>query len=115
VVGKQITAYPGLARLETRVALLGDHTMTHPFLPALSQAEMVQEIAGAKRLIEGVGHQPVVLFRPPYEGHNYAIDRELKALGMVEVLWNVWGAAPGWIERLQRQPNCGQRPVVAVG
>jgi peptidoglycan/xylan/chitin deacetylase (PgdA/CDA1 family) len=89
LVGKQITAYPGLARLETRVAVLGDHTMTHPFLPALSQAEMVQEIAGAKRLIEGVGHQPVVLFRPPYEGHNYAIDREVKALGMVEVLWNV--------------------------
>jgi peptidoglycan/xylan/chitin deacetylase (PgdA/CDA1 family) len=89
LVGKEITAYPGLARLETRVAVLGDHTMTHPFLPALSQAEMVQEIAGAQRLIEAAGHQPVVLFRPPYEGHDYAIDHEAKTLGMVEVLWNV--------------------------
>jgi peptidoglycan/xylan/chitin deacetylase (PgdA/CDA1 family) len=32
---------------------------------------------------------PVVLFRPPYEGRTLAIDREIRALGMLEVLWNV--------------------------
>ncbi len=33
--------------------------------------------------------QPVVLFRPPYEGRTPAIDAEARALGLVEVLWNV--------------------------
>jgi peptidoglycan-N-acetylglucosamine deacetylase len=89
LVGKQIHAYPGLAGLEKTVGVTGDHTMTHPFLPALPRAEMVQEIAGAKALIEHVTAQPVVLFRPPYEGLTPAIEHEARALGMLVVLWNV--------------------------
>jgi peptidoglycan/xylan/chitin deacetylase (PgdA/CDA1 family) len=89
LVGKQIRAYPGLVPLEHLVGVVGDHTMMHPFLPALPDAEMVQEIAGAKALIEHVTGQPVVLFRPPYEGRTPAIEREVRALGMLEVLWNV--------------------------
>jgi len=89
LVGKQIRAYPGLAPLEKPVGAIGDHTMTHPFLPALPHAEMVQEIAGDKSLIEHVVGQPVVLFRPPYEGRTPAIDSEARSLGMLEVLWNV--------------------------
>jgi peptidoglycan/xylan/chitin deacetylase (PgdA/CDA1 family) len=89
LVGKQIRAYPGGARREKPVAAMGDHSLTHPFLPALAQPEMVQEIAGAKTLIEHATREPVVLFRPPYEGRTPAIDSEAKALGMLEVLWNV--------------------------
>ena len=89
LVGKQIRAYPGLAPLEHLVGVDGDHTMTHPFLPALPRAEMMQEIAGAKALIEHVTAQRVVLFRPPYEGRTPAIDHEAKALGMLEVLWTI--------------------------
>jgi peptidoglycan-N-acetylglucosamine deacetylase len=89
LVGKQIRAYPGLAPLEHLVGVDGDHTMTHPFLPALPHAAMAQQIAGAKTLIERVTAQPVVLFRPPYEGRTPAIEREVRALGMLEVLWNV--------------------------
>jgi peptidoglycan/xylan/chitin deacetylase (PgdA/CDA1 family) len=89
LVGKEIRAFPGFARLEKPVGVAGDHTMTHPFLPALGPAEMVEEIAGAKGLIERATGEPVVLFRPPYEGRTPAIDREARALGMLEVLWNV--------------------------
>lgn len=89
LVGKQIRAYPGLAPQEHLVGVDGDHTMTHPFLPALPRAEMVQEIAGAKALIEHVTAQRVILFRPPYEGRTPAIDHEAKTLGMLEVLWTI--------------------------
>jgi peptidoglycan/xylan/chitin deacetylase (PgdA/CDA1 family) len=89
LVGKQIRAYPGWAHRETPVAALGDHTLTHPFLPALAQPEMVEQIAGAKTLIERVSRERVVMFRPPYEGRSPAIDREAKALGLLQVLWNV--------------------------
>jgi peptidoglycan/xylan/chitin deacetylase (PgdA/CDA1 family) len=89
LVGKQVRAFPRLARLEKSVGVVGDHTMTHPFLPALPHAAIVQQIAGAKTLIEHVAAQPVVLFRPPYGSRTLTIDREVRALGMLEVLWNV--------------------------
>src|SRR4029079_8045170 len=31
----------------------------------------------------------VELFRPPYGAHDAAIDREAKALGLLEVLWSL--------------------------
>jgi len=89
LVGKQVRAFPALARLEKTVGVVGDHTLTHPFLPALARTAMAHEIAGAKALIEHVTARPVVVFRPPYEGRTRAIDREVRALGMLEVLWNV--------------------------
>jgi len=89
LVGKSIQAWPDLARQEKVVAAVGDHTMTHPFLPGLPESEMVQEIADARTLIEHAADQPVVLFRPPYGSHTPAIDAEAKSLGLLEVLWTV--------------------------
>jgi peptidoglycan/xylan/chitin deacetylase (PgdA/CDA1 family) len=88
LVGKEIVAWPGLAQRARPVAAFGDHTMTHPFLPALPYSEAVAEIAADQRLIERTVHEPVLLFRPPYEGHTPAIDAEVKRLGMVEVVWD---------------------------
>ena len=31
----------------------------------------------------------MALFRPPYEGRTPAVDREARALGLLEVLWSV--------------------------
>jgi peptidoglycan/xylan/chitin deacetylase (PgdA/CDA1 family) len=89
VVGKQIRAFPGLAQRDAALAAVGDHTLTHPYLPALARGAMVQQIAGAQTLIEREIGQRVVLFRPPYEGRTLAIEREVRALGMLEVLWSV--------------------------
>jgi peptidoglycan/xylan/chitin deacetylase (PgdA/CDA1 family) len=89
LVGKEILAWRGLAQTEKPIAVFGDHTMTHPFLPALDHAEMVQEVAEDQALIERTVHEPVLLFRPPYEGRSPAIDAESRRLGMAEILWNV--------------------------
>jgi peptidoglycan/xylan/chitin deacetylase (PgdA/CDA1 family) len=89
LVGKEIVAWPGLAHREKPVAAFGDHTMTHPFLPALPYSEAVKEVAADQRLIERTVDEPVLAFRPPYEGHTPAIDAEVKRLGMIEVLWDV--------------------------
>jgi peptidoglycan/xylan/chitin deacetylase (PgdA/CDA1 family) len=89
LVGKSIIAWPGLAQREKPLAAFGDHTMTHPFLPELPFSVAVEEIAADQRLIERTVDEPVLLFRPPYEGHTPAIDAEVKRLGMVEVLWDV--------------------------
>jgi peptidoglycan/xylan/chitin deacetylase (PgdA/CDA1 family) len=89
LVGKEIRAWPGWAQREKPYAVFGDHTMTHPFLPALPRAQMRREISGAQSLIERTVGEPVVLFRPPYEGRTPAIDREVRARGMLEILWSV--------------------------
>ena len=89
LVGKEIHVWPGWAQRERPYADFGDHTMTHPFLPALPEFQMVREIAGAQALIERTVGEPVVLFRPPYEGRSAAIDHEVTSLGMLQVLWNV--------------------------
>jgi peptidoglycan/xylan/chitin deacetylase (PgdA/CDA1 family) len=89
LVGRSIRNYPGLARIERPVAAVGDHTLTHPFLPALAPSAMQQEIAGAKTLIEQASGQPVALFRPPYGGRDAAIDSEAQRLGLLEVIWTV--------------------------
>ncbi|GAC1437265.1 MAG: hypothetical protein NVSMB51_10710 [Solirubrobacteraceae bacterium] len=90
LVGKSIRAYPTLARLERPVAALADHTQTHPFLPGLSQSAMTAEIKGARALItQNSGQRVVDLFRPPYGAHNGAVDREARALGMLEVIWTI--------------------------
>lgn len=81
--------WPGIAQRERPFAAFGDHTMTHPFLPALSQTAMRAEIADARVLIERTTRAPVVLFRPPYEARTSAVDAEVQRLGMLEVLWNV--------------------------
>jgi len=89
LVGKEIRAWPGWAQREKPYAAFGDHTMTHPFLPGLPYAEMVQEIVGAQTLIERTVGEPVVLFRPPYEARSAAIQQVVRSHGMLEVLWNV--------------------------
>lgn len=90
LVGKQIVAFPGLAARErTLGAAFGDHTMTHPFLPVLAPAARNAQIAQARALIARSVHEPVLLFRPPYGGHDRAIDREVHRLGLLEVLWSV--------------------------
>jgi peptidoglycan/xylan/chitin deacetylase (PgdA/CDA1 family) len=68
---------------------VADHTYTHPWLPALDAATAAQELSRAKDAIGAVGGAPVSLFRPPYEGRTPAIDAQAKALGMLQILWDV--------------------------
>lgn len=89
LVGKSINSYPSLAPLERQVGAVGDHTMTHPFLPGLGRSAIDQEMADARTLIERNSGQRVAVFRPPYGARTSAIDAEAKALGLVDVIWTV--------------------------
>jgi peptidoglycan-N-acetylglucosamine deacetylase len=89
VVGRSMGHYPGWLPRELKVAAVGDHTYTHPYLPALSKAEISDQIERtAEKIFEDSG-QPVLLFRPPYGARNPAVDAAAKQLGMLEVLWSV--------------------------
>jgi peptidoglycan/xylan/chitin deacetylase (PgdA/CDA1 family) len=89
VVGKSMNAYPGYLPRELKVAAIGDHTYTHPFLPALSPAAITSEIARTKQQIEAESGQAVEFFRPPYGSRTQAIDAIARRLGLLEILWSV--------------------------
>jgi peptidoglycan/xylan/chitin deacetylase (PgdA/CDA1 family) len=89
VVGKSITAWPRWVRREAQIAALGDHTLHHLDLAVLPPALVYDEIAGARAMIERRSGQAVVLFRPPYGARDATVDRVVRRLGLVDVMWSV--------------------------
>jgi peptidoglycan/xylan/chitin deacetylase (PgdA/CDA1 family) len=89
VVGKSMDAWPGWLPKEVKLGAIGDHTYTHPVLTELSPSEITSEIERAKVKIEAASAQPVYLFRPPYGAHDPTVDRIVKQLGLLEIMWSV--------------------------
>jgi peptidoglycan/xylan/chitin deacetylase (PgdA/CDA1 family) len=89
LVGRNLSEWPRLPRAEAAHGAVGDHTWTHPFLTRLPRAAMQREIARTQAALEHATGARVVLFRPPYGFHNAAVDREVRRLGMLQVLWSL--------------------------
>ena len=89
LVGRLLAAWPRLPAREREFGALGDHTWTHPYLPALTPSAVAAQVTDTRRAIDASAHVVVRLFRPPYGARDRAIDQEVKRLGMLEVLWNV--------------------------
>lgn len=89
VVGRNIDRFRGYIPRESKVAAIGDHTWTHPFLPALSSAMITTELERTKLKIEADSGQAVRLFRPPYGSHDATVDQIARRLGLLEIIWSV--------------------------
>ncbi|MGA5519567.1 polysaccharide deacetylase family protein [Streptomyces pseudogriseolus] len=75
--------------MQRRGVALHNHTLHHPYLPALSRTEQEREICGMQDVIEKrYGTRPV-LFRPPYGNYDKTTLRAAKSCGITHVpLWN---------------------------
>ncbi|HEU4979493.1 MAG TPA: polysaccharide deacetylase family protein, partial [Solirubrobacteraceae bacterium] len=89
LVGRNLRPWRGALRAETRAGELGDHTWTHPYLPALARRAIAAQLADTKRAIARLTGRRVALFRPPYGARDGAVDAAARRLGLIEVLWNV--------------------------
>jgi peptidoglycan/xylan/chitin deacetylase (PgdA/CDA1 family) len=89
LVGENLREWPELPRAEAALGAVGDHTWTHPFLTRLTTAAMQREISSTQVALERATGGPVLLFRPPYGFHDAAVDREVRRLGMLQVLWSL--------------------------
>jgi peptidoglycan/xylan/chitin deacetylase (PgdA/CDA1 family) len=69
--------------------VIGDHTQNHPLLARLSPREQHEELFEQIARIELLGGPRPRLFRPPYGSFNATTMRELRALGLLMVLWSV--------------------------
>ncbi|HEX2017232.1 MAG TPA: polysaccharide deacetylase family protein [Solirubrobacteraceae bacterium] len=89
LVGNVLSRGPGMPLRERRQGAVGDHSWTHPVLPALPAALMHDQLARTQTAVASASGGRVRLFRPPYGARNPAVDAQSKALGMLEVLWNI--------------------------
>lgn len=83
--------------MQKRGVALHNHTLHHPYLPALSDARQKREICGMQDVIEKrYGTRPA-LFRPPYGNYDKATLRAAKSCGITHVpLWNEEVFADRW-------------------
>jgi len=80
-LGGMQAAHPGLRELVLAAGnTIGSHSITHPQLTAISPARRHHEIFDGPRS---------TCFRPPYGASNPKVRADIKAAGMVQVLWDV--------------------------
>ncbi|WP_190098419.1 polysaccharide deacetylase family protein [Streptomyces griseoflavus] len=81
--------YGYFKQMRDRGAGLHNHTLHHPYLPALSYARQKREICGMQEIMEERYGERPVLFRPPYGNYDRNTLRAAKACGITHVpLWN---------------------------
>lgn len=90
VIGSFVRECPSLLR-EVHAAghLIGNHTMTHPWLAWQSERRIREELSGTSAVIEDVLGEPVKFFRAPHGARRPAVLRAAREMGMRPVQWNL--------------------------
>jgi len=92
MIGGHARRYPELVRaVHAAGHLLGNHTMTHPWLAWQPARVIREELGGCSKLIEDITGEPVRFLRPPHGARRPAVMRIARSLNMKTVQWNVMG------------------------
>ena len=90
LTGRWADTYPELARRLAARFTIGNHTITHPHLPALTRRGIVREVGGGRRVIAAVtGVDTRPLFRFPYGDSDPRTLRIVNDLGFASIRWTV--------------------------
>ncbi|WP_164411530.1 polysaccharide deacetylase family protein [Streptomyces salinarius] len=74
--------YGYFKKMQARGVTLNNHTLSHPYLPALSYEEQKHEICGMQDVMEKHYGKRPVLFRPPFGNYNRDTLRAAKSCGI---------------------------------
>jgi peptidoglycan/xylan/chitin deacetylase (PgdA/CDA1 family) len=87
-IGNNIQKHPELVEQVFKGGhTVGNHSLSHPFMPALSRAKMALEIDQTNRLIEEIIGEKPTLFRPPYGLIDIRGAKLLEERRMSAVYW----------------------------
>lgn len=90
MIGKFVRQRPELARQVQRAGhVIGNHTMTHPFLATRPRSFIEAELRHCNEALEDTLGTPVRYFRAPYGARRPAVLRVARELGLQPVQWNV--------------------------
>ena len=119
LTGRFVTAYPALARELAAYGRIGNHTVSHPRLPALTDAQVRAQVLDAEGTIRRIaGESPRPWFRFPYGAYDTRTLHVVNGLGYAAIGWTVdslgWqgtskgGSAAAVVNRVAaaRSPGC---------
>jgi peptidoglycan/xylan/chitin deacetylase (PgdA/CDA1 family) len=92
MIGRFVRQRPDIVRaVQAAGHLIGNHTMTHPWLVLVSPAKVRRELADCNSALEDVLGERVGHFRPPHGSRRPDVLRTARELGLTPVMWNVIG------------------------
>jgi peptidoglycan/xylan/chitin deacetylase (PgdA/CDA1 family) len=90
LIGRFVRQRPEIVRaIAASGHLIGNHTMTHPWLAWQSTARIHQEITGCNAVLEDTLGIPIRYFRAPHGARRPAVLRIARSLGLTPVQWNI--------------------------
>jgi peptidoglycan-N-acetylglucosamine deacetylase len=90
LIGRYVRERPQIARaIASGGHLIGNHTMTHPWLAWQSSARIRQELTGCNAILEDTLGLPVRYFRAPHGARRPAVLNIARSLGLTPVQWNI--------------------------
>lgn len=92
MMGTYARQRPGIVRaVQSAGHLIGNHTMTHPWLAWQSAQTIREELTGCNNILEDLLGEPVRYFRPPHGARRPYVLKVARELGLKVVQWNVMG------------------------
>lgn len=91
LIGSNVQKYPDITqRTIAEGHEIGNHSLTHPFLPNLSLPAIKTELQSTDDiLLPFLKNQQLTLFRPPYGGVNSNVYQDAQDLKLKLTLWDV--------------------------
>ena len=90
LIGRYVRQRPQIARaIASGGHLVGNHTMTHPWLAWQSFARIRQELTECNALLEDTLGIPIRYFRAPHGARRPAVLSIARSLGLTPVQWNI--------------------------
>ena len=92
LIGKYVRQRPDLARAIREAGhLVGNHTLSHPWLMLETPRRVREELAGCNAALEDALGEPVRFLRPPHGSRRPDVLRVARELGLEPVQWNAMG------------------------
>ncbi|GAB1339203.1 hypothetical protein ACE1SV_57930 [Streptomyces sp. E-15] len=89
VIGPHALQRPAVVRRELHDGdVIGDHTVTHPHLTAVSSARIRSEVDGAARDMASVTRHRPTLLRPPFGDYDAQVSAVAGRAGPAVVMWS---------------------------
>jgi peptidoglycan/xylan/chitin deacetylase (PgdA/CDA1 family) len=90
LIGRYVRQRPQIARsIASAGHLIGNHTMTHPWLAWQSPTRIREELTGCNALLEDTLGIPIRYFRAPHGARRPAVLSIARSLGLTPVQWNI--------------------------
>jgi peptidoglycan/xylan/chitin deacetylase (PgdA/CDA1 family) len=92
MIGRFVRQRPDIARkVHAAGHLVGNHTMTHPWLAWQSATRIREELRSCQQSLEDAIGAPVRYFRPPHGARRPFVLQTAAALNLTTVQWNAMG------------------------